>query len=223
MSDVSTRYLIAPEQAVSKFLTDMRLAADRFYRRWRQTLELGISDSALTPPDRRELLAPHPLEDYFYAALIGLQAAAVRDVFTPTTAEALLRQVALQVDQATGRTDRLISNLVFLIFGRIRKRKDAGLRVQAHDMALDVILEQIAIDKISATKHLMRSPAFRQALCVPLAVSIPIWWHQFRELYVVDTTPQSLARRTRFAERESVAARRPASVATWLTTTPPVQ
>ena len=75
MSDVSTRFLIAPEQAASKFLTDMRIAADRQYRVWRQALELGISDSTLTPSDRRELIGPHPLEDYFYGALIGIQAA----------------------------------------------------------------------------------------------------------------------------------------------------
>lgn len=207
MSAVSTRFLIAPDAAVEKFLVDMRLTAERSYRIWTQTLDSGFAKTALSSADRRDLLKPHPLEDYFYAGLIGLQAAAVRESFTPAVAEALLRQVALKVDEATGRNDRIISNMVFIIFGRIRKNGDLGLHVAPQDVVTDVILERLAIDRMKATRHLMNDPAFRRALNAPLSKRA-IWWNAFQEIYMVNVAAQPHARRTRAGAREYFATRR---------------
>lgn len=207
MSAVATRFLIAPDAAVRKFLVDMRIAAERSYRNWKQVLEDGFAKTTLSPSERRELLNPHPLEDYYFAGLIGLQAAAVRESFSPTVAEALLRQVALQTDAAVGRSDRIISNMVFIIFGRIRKNRDLGLNVPAHEVATDVILERLAIDRMGATRHLMRDGRYRAALAAPM-LERSIWWNAFGDLYMVNVAAQPYARRTRAAAREAFLTRR---------------
>lgn len=206
MSHLNFQFSIAPEAAVQKFLVDMRLAADRLYRGWKQALEDGFAKTSVSPAERRELLKPHPLEDYFYAGLIGLQATAVRDAFSPPVAEALLRQVALQVDDAVGRSDRIISNLVFIIFGRIRKNKALGLNGPAPEVVTDVILERLAVDRMGATRHLMRDASYRKALAAPIAGRV-IWWDAFSELYLVEVAPDSLRRRSRLATREMFMAR----------------
>ena len=209
MSALNSRFPIAPETAVQKFLVDMRLAADRVFRAWKQALEDGFAKTSLSPEERRDLLKPHPLEDYFYAGLVGLQAATVRDGFTPAVAEALLRQVALQVDAAVGRRDRIISNMVFIIFGRIRKNNDIGLTVPAHEVVTDVILERLSIDRMSATRRLMQDARYRRSLAAPLTDRAS-WWQAFRDLYVVKADP--LPRRRRLTARELLLTRRtPAS------------
>lgn len=206
MSALNSKFSIAPEAAVQKFLVDMRLAADRLCRGWKQALEDGFAKTSVSPVERRELLKPHPLEDYFYTGLIGLQATAVREQFPPTVAEALLRQIALQADAAVGRSDRIISNLVFIIFGRIRKNKDVGLNVPAHEVVTDVILERLAIDRMGATRHLMRDATYRKALAAPMTDRV-IWWDAFSELYLVKVSLQPLPRRSRLAAREMFMAR----------------
>jgi hypothetical protein len=207
MSALSRRFLIAPDAAVEKFLVDMRLTAERSYGPWMEVLQSGFAKTTLSAADRRDLLKPHPLEDYFYAGLIGLQAGAVRESFTPDIAEALLRQVALKVDEATGRSDRIISNMVFIIFGRIRKNGDLGLRVAPQDVVTDVILERLAIDRMKGTRQLMNDPAFRRALNAPFTKRA-IWWNAFQAIYMVNVTAQPHARRTRAGAREYFATRR---------------
>ncbi|MGE3476906.1 MAG: hypothetical protein AB7H70_13980 [Rhodospirillaceae bacterium] len=190
MSAFSSRFLIAPETAVQKFLVDMRLTAERSFRSWKQALETGFARTALAAADRAALLKPHPLEDYFYAGLVGLQAAAVRESFTPTVAEALLRQVALQMDGAVGRGDRIVSNMVFIIFGRIRKNAGLGLKARPEDVVTDVILERLCIDRMTATRHLMHDPRYRRALAAPL-ITRPVWWKAFDEIYRVKVVPRA--------------------------------
>lgn len=211
MSGFSSRFLIAPETAVQKFLVDMRLAAERSYRSWKEALEGGFAKTPLAPADRAELLKPHPLEDYFYAGLVGLQAAAVRGSFTPTVAEALLRQVALQVDDAAGRGDRMVSNMVFIIFGRIRKNADLGLKVHPEDVVTDVILERLSMDRMKATSRLMHDPRYRHALTAPLIMR-PVWWKAFDEIYMVNVIPRPPVRRGRLSARHAYAAARAESI-----------
>ncbi|MGE4063028.1 MAG: hypothetical protein AB7E79_06630 [Rhodospirillaceae bacterium] len=211
MTAFRSRFLIAPEPAIRKFLVDMRLAAERSYRPWKQALEDGFAKTSLAPADRRELLKPHPLEDYFYAGLIGLQAAAVRECFTPTVAEALLRQVALQADAAAGRGDRIVSNMVFIIFGRIRKNAQLGLVVPPADVVTDVLLERLAIDRMKATRQLATDSTFRRTLTRHLTER-EIWWNAFNEIYDVDARSHAQPRRTRAGTREYFLTRRtPAS------------
>jgi hypothetical protein len=211
MFAVSSRFSIAPETAVQKFLVDMRLAGERSYRSWKQALDAGFAKTSFSPADRLDLLKPHPLEDYFFAGLVGLQAAAVRECFPPTVAEALLRQVALQVDDAAGRSDRIVSNLVFIIFGRIRKNKTLGFGIAPSEVVTDVILERLAVDRMKATRHLMGDADYRLSLRAPVE-SRDIWWRAFRGVYTVDVRPHSRVRRTRAGARETFLTRRtPAS------------
>ncbi len=199
MSASPSHFSILPETAAHKFLVDMRLAADRLFRGWNRALESGFAKTSLSPAERRALLNPHPLDDYFYAGLVGLQAVAVRDSFSPSVAEALLRQVALQVDGAVGRSDRIVSNMVFIIFGRIRKNREVGLKAPAHEVVTDVILERLAIDRMSATRHLMCDAQYRRSLAAPVTDRV-IWWDAFRDLYVVKVSAPPLPRRARFAQ-----------------------
>ncbi|MCA0201423.1 MAG: hypothetical protein LCH56_11380 [Proteobacteria bacterium] len=207
MSAFSSRFLITPETAVQKFLVDMRLTAERSFRSWKLAVDAGFAKTNLAPADRTALLKPHPLEDYFYAGLIGLQAAAVRERFTPTVAEALLRQVALQVDDAVGRDDRIVSNMVFIMFGRIRKNADLDLKARPEDVVTDAILERLAIDRMKATSHLMHDPRYRHALTAPL-IARPVWWKAFDEIYMVNAMPRSMAPRGHFSAHHAYAAAR---------------
>lgn len=207
MSAVGSRFSIAPEAAVRKFLVDMRLAAEGSYRSWRQALDDGFAKTSFSPADRLALLKPHPLEDYFFAGLIGRQAVVVRACFTPAVAEALLRQVALQVDEAAGRSDRIVSLMVFIIFGRVRKNKDLGSALSPSDVATDVILERLAIDRMTATRHLMSDAVFQRSLRAPLARRA-IWWRAFQEIYTVSAQPNPSARLTSAGARAAFLTRR---------------
>ncbi len=62
MSAFSSRFLIAPDAAVEKFLVDMRVTAERSYGAWMQVLDSGFAKTALSAADRRALLKPHQLE-----------------------------------------------------------------------------------------------------------------------------------------------------------------
>jgi hypothetical protein len=208
MPPSAAHFAIDPETAVQKFLVDMRLTAERSFRAWSTALEAGLSSINLPPCD---VIKPHPLDHYFDAGLIALQASAMRSSFPPAVAEALLRQIALQVDATVGRSDRIISNMVFIILGRIRKNAALGLNVRADEVAIDVLLERLAIDRMQTTKHLMQCSFFRRALIAPLSDHV-VWWEAFSALYSVRVPPPLPVRDAHFVAQQTYLTRRtPAS------------
>lgn len=218
---------ITPKTAIAKFLVDMRHMAERAWRPWNKALVAALQECALPLQARRLILDLNPVEDYFFAGVIAQQAARIRDLYPFTAAEALMRELALQADGAAGRGDSAVSNLVFIILGRIRKAR-ATSNFRDHDQAVEAILERIGVGHDSATAGIMNTLAVRHKLAEPLALSGPRWWDSFITIYAVDVPaakplPRRAGTAARFAERWRAAARAaqpttaaPFSFAAWL-------
>lgn len=192
---------ITPKDAIAKFLVDMRLISERAWRTWNRVFAAALQECALPLQAQRRIVHLHPVEDYFFAGVVAQQAARIRDLYPFAVAEALMRELALQTDGAVGRGDSAISNLVFIILGRIRKARAAD-NFRDHDQAVEAILERMGVGRDSATAGIMDSLPVRHKLAEPLALSAPPWWDSFLCLYTVDTpVPKPLPRRGGTPER----------------------
>lgn len=220
---------ITPATAIAKFLVDMRILSERAWRPWHKALTGALMECALPLQARRMILDLHPVEDYFFAGMVALQAARIRDLYPFAAAEALMRELALQADAAVGRGDNTVTSLAFIILGRIRKAR-AAENFRDHDQVVEAILERMGVGRDSATATIMDSLPVRHKLAEPLALAGPLWWDSFVTIYAVDTpVPKPLPRRAgtaeRLAERWRAAARAaqpttasPFSFAAWLKT-----
>ncbi|MBX7199568.1 MAG: hypothetical protein K1X51_09345 [Rhodospirillaceae bacterium] len=183
-----------PRVAVARFLKDMRKAAANTFPAWLETLTEGIEECLLTHDHRRSILEIHPLDDYYFAGAVALQAAKIWRLFPPAAADELLGLIAETVDAAADRTDRVVSDLVFLSIGCIETAAATDSQKMAYDQVVKVILRRLGIDGIEATAHLMTLPQFRHPLGEPLALGIPDWWTLFHGKYALARTqvePQS--------------------------------
>ena len=176
---------IDPKAAVAKFLVDMRLASARPWRTWNKVLTDALVECALPVQARRQILDLQPVEDYFFGAVTALQACRIRELYPFSVAEALMRELALQIDPAVGRDDSAVSNLVFITLGRIRKAR-AVENFRGHDQAVEAVLERIGVGLNSATAGIMDSLPMRHRLAEPLALAAPMWWDSFGGIYAVD-------------------------------------
>ena len=189
MSAVAARFPIHPKQAIEKFLVDMRLTAERAFRRWNKVLLEALSDCPLSPNERAVLLKTHPVDDYFYAGVVALHAQAVRQLFPNDVAEGLMKELAIQVDASVGRNDSVVSHIVFMALSRMRKAREAN-NARDHDQVIDTLLERIGVDRRKATQHLMTQLLLRQTLGEPLVMASPNWWQGFAQLYSVLKPPR---------------------------------
>jgi len=178
------RLAIEPKTAIAKFLTDVRIYTDRAWRPFNCVLCESLAACGLSRAERHAILDLHPIEDFFFGAMIALHAYRVRDLFAPRVAEALLRELALQVDASAGRNDSVVSNLVFLAFGCIRKARARDNHCD-HDQVIENLLERIGLHKNARTCALMTNLAQRHALAEPLACAAPNWWESFLSLYLI--------------------------------------
>jgi len=185
----TARFPIHPKQAIEKFLVDMRLTAERAFRRWNKVLMEAISDCPLSPQERAALLRPHPIDDYFFAGVVALHAQTVRRLFPSDVAEGLMKELAVQVDGSVGRSDSVVSHIVFMSLSRMRKAREAD-NARDHDQVIDTLLERIGVDRRRATQHLMTQLLLRQTLGEPLVMAGPNWWQGFAELYAVMKPPR---------------------------------
>lgn len=181
---------IDPKTAIAKFLVDMRLVSERSWRRWHKVLTEVLVECALPQQARRMIMETHPVEDYYFAGITALQACRIREMFPFSVAEALMRELALQVDPAVGRDDGAISNLVFITLGRIRKAR-AVENFRDHDQVVEAMLERMGVGLHSATAAIMTSLPVRHRLAEPLALAAPdsamqMWWDSFIGIYAVD-------------------------------------
>lgn len=171
--------------AVRRFLADMKKAADKTYKAWLESLEDGIEDCPLTYDTRRALVDIHPLDDYYFAGAVALEAAKIRPLFTKAEADELLGLIGETVDAAADRQDRVVSDLVFFIIGRIETVAAADSQKKSYDQVVKVILQRIGIDSIEATTHLLTQPLFRHVLGEHLALGVPDWWTRFHSKYTL--------------------------------------
>jgi hypothetical protein len=184
--------LCTPNLAVERFLVAMERAAARSFSAWRDAYEDGLADCALDYETRRAVYDAHPLEDLYFAAAVGLEAARIRALFTPGQANILFALIGEKVDAAGGRKDRIISDLVFSILSQVDLR-DMDSQKQPHDQVIAILLQRLGIASAAATRDLMADFLFRHHLAAPLALEIPLWWPCFKERFSftdpVESTP----------------------------------
>jgi hypothetical protein len=171
-------------QAVEAFLKAMKSTAAATFPGWRQILTDGLAECDLDHDTRRAVLDQHPLDDYYFAAVVGMEAAKIRMLFGPEDATELLAQVAEQVDRAAGRPDRLVSDLVFDVISEIELVASHPHKLP-HDHAIKVLLHRMRIDSTGPTRCLMGDVLFRHQLGEPLARSVPQWWMPFRSRFAI--------------------------------------
>jgi hypothetical protein len=180
---LSPKPVIAPKVAIAGFLQDMEKVAKRTFPAWEKTLVTGLEECPLSYDQRRAVLEVHPLDDYYLAGVIALEAANIRMLFAPDEASELLSTLAEQVDTLAGRNDRAVSDLVFFIVNRIELVRGIDKQKMPYDQVVKAILQRLGVDKMEATHHLMTETIYRHNLGEPLALGVPYWWRNFQAKY----------------------------------------
>ena len=179
--------------AVSYFLAEMRNAAARTYPIWSKLLDGAFAECALNFDERRGLFDIHPIDDYYFAGVVALECARMRGFYSVSESSEILSEVGEQVDAAAGRQDRVVSDLVFYILGRIELGSGLERMKAPYDKVVKAILQQMGVYEIESTRALMSDKALRHSLGEPLALGVPQWWKAFRSQFTLYwPTPEEL-------------------------------
>ena len=185
---------VTPKVAIAGFLRDLANITARTFPAWEKALTSGIADNLLDYDQRRAVLEIHPLDDYYFAAAVAMEAGKIRSLFAPDEAAELLSELAEQIDAKADRTDRVVSDVAFFMISRVEIAADIDKQKTPHDQVMKVILQRLGIHKVEATKHLMDDLLYRHTLGEPLALGVPEWWRAFKRKYVItEITPRAPA------------------------------
>lgn len=171
--------------AVRYFLSEMRSATTRTYPVWSKLLDGAFSDCALSFDERRGLFDVHPIDDYYFAGVVALECARMRGFYGLSESSEILSEVGEQVDAAAGRQDRVVSDLVFYIMGRIELGSGLERMKAPYDMVVKSILQQMGVHEVENTRALLSDKALRHSLGEPLALGVPQWWKAFRSQFTL--------------------------------------
>lgn len=166
--------------AVRYFLAEMLAAASRTYPIWKKLLDGAFADCALSFDDRRALFDMHPIDDFYFAGVVALECARMRGLYGPLEASEILGEVGEQVDAVAGRQDRVVSDLVFHILGKIELGAGIDRMKAPYDKVVKAILQQMGVLDNEITSAQMRDKALRHVLGEPLALGVPQWWKAFQ-------------------------------------------
>jgi hypothetical protein len=183
VAGVSGKEPITPAEAVESFLGDMIAAAERTFPNWRQRLVPSIEECCTGYDMRRAVLDQHPLEDYYFAGVVGLEAAKIRRLLPPPVSAELLSLIAERVDALARRNDHVVADLMFATIIRIHVDSGVDKLKRDYDQVCKTILLRMGVDQCEATKHLMRDLYYRHNLGEPLALGVPQWWKAFIRTY----------------------------------------
>lgn len=175
--------------AVAYFLGEMLSAAGRTYPVWSKLLDDALGECTLAFDERRALLEVHPLDDYYFAGVVALECARMRGHYPLVESTEILGEVGDQVDAAAGRQDRIVSDLVFYILGRIELGAGIDRMKAPHDKVVKGLLQHIGVQKISTTQSLLSDKALRHLLGEPLALGVPHWWKAFHSQFTLYWPP----------------------------------
>jgi hypothetical protein len=176
-----------PAEAVTAFLGAMTGNAGRGAVIWQKMLESALDECGMDYDARYEFFQRTPIEDYYFAAIVAMEAVHIRTLYAPLLANALLSEIGGQIDVAAGRRDRMMSEMVFTVMGRIAISQGPGFQKKPYDVAVKSVLQQLGFDKSPGTAEFMNDKGFRHALGEPLAVGFRNWWAAFQaqfELYL---------------------------------------
>lgn len=181
---------VEPKAAVARFLKHMADAARKTFPAWQKKLIEGLDDCKLSYDTQYALIDAHPLEDYYFAGVVALEAAKIRRLFAPDEASELLSLIAEQVDAVAERKDRLVSDLLFFMVGRVEQAAHVDQQKMPHDEVVRALLQKMGVDRSEETMHLMRAILYRHELGEPLALGVPQWWQMFRTKYSLAGKPE---------------------------------
>lgn len=197
--------------AVSYFLNEMTAAAARTYPIWMRLLDGAFSECALSFDERRALFEIHPIDDYYFAGVVALECARMRGFYNALEASEILSEVGEQVDAIAGRRDRVVSDLVFYIMGKVELGSGVDRMKAPHDKVVKAILQHLGVDEIESTRVLLKDKALRHMLGEPLALGVPQWWKAFQaQFQLYWPTPEERTRETA-AEGEAALAAAPSA------------
>jgi hypothetical protein len=169
-----------PAAVIATFLADMAAASERTFPAWKELLVDGIAEPAPEGGALYDQIIVHqPLEDFYFAGVVALEAVKIRRYLGPNNASELLAALADQIDHAAGRNDRAVSDLVFFMIGRVELETGVELMTMPYDKIVEMILRRIGLDQHEATRTLMDDFAFRHCLGEPLALGVPQYWKAF--------------------------------------------
>jgi hypothetical protein len=166
-------------EAVSHFLSEMNSVAARTYPGWNRVLLDGLSEHDFSYDEGRALLEIHPLDDYYFAGVVAMDAARIRMYYAQAETTELLGEIGDQVDASAGRQDRVVSDLVFKMISRIGLNAEYDPSKAPYDKVVKTILQEMGVQKNPKTRPLMNDKGFRHLLGEPLAVNVPQWWQAF--------------------------------------------
>jgi hypothetical protein len=175
-----------PEDAVARFLQAMSGVANRTFPEWRKRLVTEIEECCRDFEMRRTLLDMHPLDDYYFAGVVALEASRIRRLFHPMDGDELMSSIGSSISAVANRSDRLVPDVMFSIVARIAVSAGVDKFKRDYDQVGRVILERMGVDKAEPTKHLMRDIYYRHNLGEPLALGVPRWWKAFAERFELD-------------------------------------
>lgn len=162
---------------IRNFLADMADAAKKTYPLWRERLEQGLTDAAGENNSAvAELFSYRPVEDFYFAGVVGMEAARIGHYMPPAVKNALLTALGDQVDAAAGRSDRIVSDLVFLLVGRVEAETGIDRMRMPYDLTVEVLLKKLGVGDHEATRPLLQDLLVLHNLGEPLARFIPAWW-----------------------------------------------
>ncbi|NKB45484.1 MAG: hypothetical protein GKS03_14525 [Alphaproteobacteria bacterium] len=177
--NISAKHTVATKEAAKRFLYDVIEVVEKTYPVWEKRLSDFLEDSPMDFEEKRKLLEVHPVRHYYYAAIVGLEASKIRSLYQTEIAEDLLADINEMIDKLAGRSDQLVSDLVFDIMRRVRS-VEADDTKKEHDIAMKRINELLQLTTMEATKDLTKDIVFRQEMAQPIAVSMRHWWKAFK-------------------------------------------
>ena len=183
------KHTVTPKEAVKRFLYDVVERVEKTYPVWEKRLLTFLEDTEMDFEERRRIFEIQPVRHYYYAMVVGLEAAKIRSLFQNEIAEDLLAEINEIVDKVSDRNDQLVSDLVFEIIQKVQLIEVDDTK-KPHDIAMKRIAELLQLTTTDSTKKLTKDIVFRQDMGQPIALSVCHWWNMFKNSrQLADTVP----------------------------------
>ncbi len=191
------------DMAVKQFLGNVLGVTARTYPNWLKVVQGGLAEHNSTDNRKIDIDAYYPVDDFFYAGFVALEAAKIPGLYESAEVDILFSAIADQLDRVADRKDRLVSDLFFEIIARLNLLQAEAAQKQPYDKVVKVILKRMDFDKTDAGKMLLMDKGFRQLLAEPFALYAPQWWEKFKANFVL-YQPEPVAN-TEDKEQEALA------------------
>jgi hypothetical protein len=172
------------ETAARQFLNNMQGSAARTFPQWQRTIEDGMAEHGLALPDGG-LIAKVPLDDFYFVGFAALEASKLPELYTPAEAATLFSEIGEQIDSASGRYDRVMSDLFFQILGRLNmlRLSSAQTERRPYDTIVKTLLKALPFGKSDTAQALMADKGLRHRLAEPFALHLQSWWAPFKQQF----------------------------------------